>query len=154
MRFQFEGLPVTPPLRFALSSLALLSLLGCSSNATPKEERSLRPLAVVYSRYVSQHQGKRPKSMDDLKTFVQSLHGTDLGTMNLADRDGLFVSSRDGKPYVIVSGSTKPSANLNGAPIVLCENEGKDGKRFVANALGAVEEVDEARFRQLVPSAK
>jgi hypothetical protein len=37
---------------------------------------------------------------------------------------------------------------------VAYEQEGVDGKRYVATVVGAVEEVDEARFRELVPDAK
>jgi len=37
--------------------------------------------------------------------------------------------------------------------VVAYEQEGVNGKRFVASKMGAVEEVDEARFRKMVPSA-
>ena len=38
-------------------------------------------------------------------------------------------------------------------PIIAYEQTGVGDKRLVASSLGGVEEVDEARFRKLVPSA-
>ena len=38
-------------------------------------------------------------------------------------------------------------------PEDLCAQQGKDGTRYVANDLGKVQEVDEARFKELVPGA-
>jgi hypothetical protein len=39
-------------------------------------------------------------------------------------------------------------------PVIAYEQEGIDGKRFIATSVGAIEEVDAARFRELVPDAK
>jgi hypothetical protein len=38
--------------------------------------------------------------------------------------------------------------------VVFYEKAGKNGKRYVAYPMGKVEEVDEAKFKELVPEAK
>jgi hypothetical protein len=58
----------------------------------------------------------------------------------------LFTSPRDGQPYVV--------HYKQAGTVVAYERDGKDGKRLVAYPSGQVEEVDETRFKQLVPSAK
>ena len=57
----------------------------------------------------------------------------------------------------MVTASTNSSAagsSLGGQPVVAYETTGVGGKRLVANTLGAIDEVDEATFRTLVPNAK
>lgn len=46
------------------------------------------------------------------------------------------------------------ASGLGGQPVAAYESTGVGGKRFVASALGAVEEVDEQKFRELVPTAR
>jgi len=63
----------------------------------------------------------------------------------------MFVSSRYKKPYMVIYGPTSGEGPA-GQPVIAYEQEGMNGKRFVASKMGAVEEVDEARFRKMVPS--
>jgi hypothetical protein len=72
----------------------------------------------------------------------------------ITEIDKLFVSSRDNKPYVVIYGTMPGGQGPGGAPVVAYEKEGVKGKRFVASALGAVVEVEEAEFRKMVPDAR
>jgi len=69
------------------------------------------------------------------------------------DADSLFISPRDGKPYVVLYGRSKGPPGPGGAPVVAYEQEGRGGRRFVASSMGAIEEVDDAAFRRMVPAA-
>jgi hypothetical protein len=43
---------------------------------------------------------------------------------------------------------------LHGQPVVIYEQVGKDGKRLVANATGAMAELSEAEFKRIVPQSE
>ena len=137
------------------------AVLGCSSaaqrSAQQREESGLKTLAILYMQFAGQHQGKGPASEAEFKAFIQKLPEDQRKSLNVKDVDALFVSPRDGKPYVIVYGakrSAAPSPTGSGAPVVGYEQVGVGGRRYVASALGAVEEVDEAAFKTRVPDAK
>jgi hypothetical protein len=129
--------------------------LGCSSQQKNLEEEqsNLKPLAVLYGQFVGRHQGRPPDDEAQFKQFVQTQGKETLASFGVTDVSSLFVSSRDGKPYVIRYGQqalTGPPG-AGGSPVVAYEQEGVDGVRFVATSMGAVERVDEARFKELVP---
>lgn len=129
--------------------VATLCLVGCRSReeSKPRESSRLKPLAILYGQYVGQHGGKAPADEAALKEFIAS-QGTMLKSFGVTDAASLFVSERDGQPYVVLYGSA-----ATGKPIVAYEQTGVDGWRYVGDTLGAVQEVDEARFRQLVPAS-
>ncbi len=138
--------------------LVLPAVLGCSGpsrKAREITESNLKPLAILYGQFLSQHRGQPPKNEAEFRGFVKSLNPAQLAAMT-ANRevDSLFISPRDQKPYVVVYGKAKGPAGPGGAPVIAYEQEGKDGRRFVASTMGAIEEVDDATFRQMVPSAK
>jgi hypothetical protein len=136
-------------------SLACVLACGCTRNASQETESSnMKPLAVFYGRYISMHQGQPPANEAEFKTFLQSLSPDSLKSFNVPDVESLLVSTRDKKPYVIRYGKVTGPAGPGGMPVVAYEQEGVDGKRYVATMVGAVEEVDEGRFRELVPDAK
>ena len=54
---------------------------------------------------------------------------------------------------MVLYGAPDGPPGPGGAPVIAYEQEGVGGKRFVASSLAAIEEVDEARFRELVPNA-
>ena len=116
--------------------------LGCGTRteSQQREESNLKPLAIYCIQYHSER-GQPPASEEEFKQFVRA-QGLD------ADVDGLFISSRDGEPYVILCGPDAANSQ-----IVAYERVGVGGKRFVADNLGGIEEVDETRFRELVPNA-
>jgi hypothetical protein len=99
-------------------------------------------------------QGQALKDEESFKRFVNSFDAETLerikGASGVASVDELFISERDGQPYVIFFG--RPPAGV-AADLVAYERAGVDGKRFVGYGLGVVEEVDEQRFNELVPSS-
>ena len=135
---------------------ACMAATGCSSQkkSAPREESGLKKLAMVYGRYLSQHRGQPPANEAEFKKYVQSLSPAERASYGVDDAGRIFISNRDEKPYVIIYGPPKGPPGPGGAPVIAYEQEGKDGKRWVTSDLGAIEEVDDARFRQLVPTAK
>jgi hypothetical protein len=130
---------------------------GCGSNEkqVQRESSNLKPLMVLYGRYIGQHKGQPPPSEAAFKEFIKSADTSALPAGGVkTDVDSLFISTRDHKPYVIIYGQPKGPAGPGGQPVVAYEQEGVGGQRYVASTLGAIEEVDDAKFRQLVPDAK
>jgi hypothetical protein len=138
------------------ASVGLLSASGCSDNQSAEREQSnLKPLAVFYGRYVGQHRGQTPPNEQEFRKFLEAMGKEHLLSMQVNSIDEVFVSSRDKKPYVVLYGLVSKTGNeLPSATVVAYEQEGKGGKRFIARLLGAIEEVDEAKFKQIVPNAK
>ena len=139
-----------------LLALGFLSLfVSCTSRQESKniarEESHIKSLAVLYGRFTGSHRGQMPPNEAVFKKFVQSSRQGDSEGVGW---DALFVSDRDEKPYVILYGNQVRGAPANGpggAPVVIYEQDGVDGMRYVASSMGAVEEVDEEQFQQLVP---
>jgi len=157
------------PRRILPLLLAILPLLpaGCSGkkNVAHEEQQHLSTLVRAYGFYIRSHRGERPASMAALKEFVKKMTPEELASANLeADQvDSMFTSTRDGQEYVLrtVAGPTGPPGAGSGVPgaggaqtVILYEKEGKNGKRLVAYEFMKVEEVDEEKFKQLVPEAK
>jgi hypothetical protein len=129
--------------------LLACTLVGCggpSADARQGQLSHVRLLTMMYTKTVSQL-GRNPK---DEQEFKDTIKGFDvaLDKLNVGSTDELFVSERDGQPLGVVYGPTPP-----GSDVVVYEQTGVDGKRMVGHKIGMVEGVDEARFRELVPSA-
>jgi hypothetical protein len=137
-------------------AVVFLATSGCGSHqkSAPREQSGLKKLALVYGRFLSQSRGQPPANEAEFKKFAQSLRPVDLKAFNIDDIEQVFISERDGKPYVVIYGKPQGPPGPGGSPVIAYEQEGKAGKRWVASVVGAVEEVDEARFQQLVPTAK
>lgn len=135
----------------ALVAAAMLAA-GCSQQMQSKkqQESRLKPLALLYGQYMAQHRGQPPASEAEFKKFVESQKAF-LTQFGVPDPATLFISERDGQPYVVIYGKPTGPAVLAGQPVIAYEKVGVGGRRFVASQLGAVEEVDEARFKELVP---
>lgn len=137
--------------------LVLVAVLLVTGTGCPRGSRShptqghLQTLAVLYGRYREQHQGFVPRDADSLKMFIITMDPTDLATLNVTDVDAVFVSPRDGQPYVVHYGDVWGAAGPTASSVIAYEQQGVSGKRWVAWARGTVEEVDEARFRKLAP---
>jgi hypothetical protein len=114
-------------------------------------ESNLKVLAVFYGRYVTQHRGQAPPDADAFRKFIEALPQGELAAMHVTDVGSIFTSPRDGQPYVVRYGVAQQGPSPTGAPPVAYEQTGVGGRRCVAFALGQVEEVDERRFKQLVP---
>ncbi|MCI0333491.1 MAG: hypothetical protein L0228_09740 [Planctomycetes bacterium] len=132
---------------------ALVGLSGCSSHVETKraltaETSNLKPLSILYGQYTSRNENRAPANEADFKKFIQT-SGQWMLEQFKTDIDTLFVSSRDGQPYVVFYRDNPPPAS----GIVAYERVGVGGERLVAQPFGGVEAVDDARFRELVPNA-
>lgn len=151
----FRGeLPGTWRRAVGLVALAVLvlPLFGCGSKRenVAQIQSNLRPLAMFYGQFQGRN-GRAPASEVEFKAYLRALPPADLTTWGATDVDGLFVSSRDGQPYVVLYGdAAKKAPGPADSRVIAYEKTGVGGKRFVATVLGSVEEVDEARFGQLV----
>jgi len=138
-----------------LGTLAVCALPnGCGGTYRESQEReqsNLKPLAVFYGQFIGQHRGQPPASEKEFKEFIRSSGTRELAGFDVSDVESLFVSSRDQKPYVVLYGKNAPAGK---ARVVAYEQEGKGGKRFFANDLGNVQEVDEAQLKEMVPGAR
>jgi hypothetical protein len=131
--------------RRVLFPTLLLAAVGCggaAEQAAQKETSHLRLLTNLYVK-AARDTGRNPANEQEFKDAIGKMD-LSLEAMKLATIDEVFVSERDGKPFVIVYGSSPQG-------VVAYEQEGVDGKRQVGFKLGNIEEADEARFRELVP---
>ncbi len=129
----------------------VMCIAGCGGGGPSQEEQQLtsnmQGLANAYGRCTSQNRGRPPRNEAQLRKFIESLGPDWLQQYQAETVDDIFISSRDGKPYVVLYGKL-------GIKYVAYEQEGVDGTRFVADDLGIAKEMDEATFRQEVPYAK
>jgi hypothetical protein len=137
---------------------AVAGFVGCSGGQAAKsaarEQSHIKTLAVLYGSYVGTHRGQVPPNEAAFKQYVQASSSENRGGVTVTDPQSLFVSERDGQPYVILYGDAvrrAPTGGPAGAPVVIYEKVGVDDMRFVASNMGAVEEVDQERFKKLVP---
>jgi hypothetical protein len=136
--------------------LACLAAVGCGGSkmkAASREQSNLKALSILYCQFLRQHRGRPPANEAEFKQFVRSLFSAGPTSSGGKNPDDVFVSSRDGKPYVVLYGRVQGPPGPGGTPVVAYEQEGAGGMRLVAGSMGAVEDVDQARFRELVPSA-
>lgn len=140
----------------AVVGTALIAALsGCGSGPpAPQQKSNLNKLVLFYGPYQREHQGALPPNEQALKEFIKSQQLL-LESQGITDVDALFVSERDKQPYVILyAGETLGTDGPGGAPVVAYEKNGVGGKRYVASTLGAVEEVDDAKFREWVKNPR
>ena len=133
----------------ACGLMVVVALVGCGGGggaASSDEDAQFRVLTRFYTR-VSTELGRPPKDEAEFKEKIKAVN-PDLSAVGAASVDDLFVSERDGQPVVVVYGEP-----LKGSDVVMYEKTGVDGKRMVGHKIGSVEEVDAARFGELVPSA-
>jgi hypothetical protein len=127
-----------------LTSLFVAAPIGCNERGDGRDthESNLRLIGVLYSQYLSAHQGEAPRSAEDFRAFVDSLGPGVLERAGLSEIDDLFVSTRDGKLLAVKYESEKWP--LEGA--IAYEQVGADGTRFVVADLGGVTEIPNAEF--------
>lgn len=137
-----------------LFSVLVACCFGCSPSAPQQEEDSrLKPLTILYGKYLGQHQGTPPANEAELRKFIESQGPEFWANWKNVDATNIFTSERDGQPYVILYGPVSGPPGPAGKPVIAYESKGMNGKRYIGTDLGAVDEVDEARLRELVPNA-
>jgi prepilin-type processing-associated H-X9-DG protein len=135
----------------AITCMALLSAVGCGHSGklpTPVESQ-LRALSAVYLDFAAAT-GKGPANEKQLLAHIRNVPQfllADAGITAGASRTAL-VSQRDGQPLVIRYG-IGICQQKKSAPMIACEKNGQDGKRYAAFADGHVDCVDEAAAKEL-----
>lgn len=125
----------------------VIGLSGCSKSetVTNPEDTHIKNIAVMYGQYLGSHKGQPPTNEAAFKKHLQMVISA---RQVQATPEEWLTSPRDNEPYGVRYGAL---GNTDKAVFVY-EKTGKSGKRFVGYANGAVEEVDEAKFKQLVPN--
>lgn len=146
--------------RFSLHQMGLVALLGgfCFgiSGCEPKgkepsqTEKQVKGLAIFYGRYTAMNKGRVPPNEAEFKKFIKTMQPTELEVNGAdpANLDPYFISPRDNEPFGIAYRTPTAAPSSSGAGTVVWEKTGAGGKRYVADGLGKVEELDEVTFNQ------
>ncbi len=112
---------------------------GCVSSPPEPHEES-EPLLQLLTAYIESSQSLKrpPKSEGELRKFLPD------------DADGLFISPRDGKPYVLKYGinMNDPQLDPTNPPMIAWEQDGKNGVRHAISVMGLMQ-LDAEQFAKL-----
>lgn len=132
--------------------VAILSGIGCRTAEPPPALRpqytSMKPLGVLYGKFLARSGGHPPKSEEQFRQFLATYGEKRLAALGVTDVDPLFLSPRDGQPLVVFYGKLGPPGPA-GQPYVAYEQSAIDGQRYVASAVGSVAVMDDQRFNQI-----
>ena len=116
---------------------------GCASKAQEEQAQpNLRSLAAYYREYRSQNRGNVPANEKEFKKYITTKSGNTLSERGITV-DELFISTRDGKPFVVKYRDTR-SWPLPDA--IAYERDGRDGVRHVASSVGSYDLLSDDEF--------
>ena len=130
----------------------LLSASACSHDysGTVKSLNvsNIQRLSNFYAGFQSSRMGQGPKDETELKTFIQAQTPETLKLMGIdpTNRDAIWISERDHKPFKVRYGVQSP---FGAVAAVVFEQDGVGGKRQVGFNNSKVEETDESRYKDL-----
>jgi len=136
-------------------ALSLVSSVGCGDKSQPpvNEARSrLQQLYILLAKFAAKHGGDAPADEAALRAFLADLPPHERSHAHVTDPDALFVSPRDQQPFVVRYGGRMPpfpGEQATAEHVVAYERSGAQGKKLVVYGNGQIEEVDEARAREL-----
>lgn len=141
---------------------ACLALAGCGDGQRPmtESEKNLKALAVFYGKFSPFNRGQAPPNEAEFKKFIKSRPASELEGFgfNPDTVDQMFISPRDHQPYGIAWKIPSGVPKADGTTVmVIWEQNGVNGKRFVSDAVGQIEEIDDATFQQrlaVIPKGK
>ncbi len=141
------------PLALFVALFTMVSL-GCSGRGDniERENSTLKPLVIAYGQYIASHRGTPPANEEEFRAHLNASWDQIKEFQQVKSVDELFISNRDKQPYVVLYGVVTGPPGPGGQPVIAYEKVGVGGKRFIASSLGAVDEVDEAKFKELVPN--
>jgi hypothetical protein len=129
---------------------------GCSSSDNTAnrlaelDKTNIQKVANLYNAFIYQHGGFGPKVAAELKEFVikGGIAENNLRLMLIDPKnlDSIFISERDGQPFKI-----RPMVQGNPLKVsaVVFEEKGVDGRRQVGFTDSTVQEVDDAKYKEL-----
>jgi hypothetical protein len=107
---------------------------GCTSRArdpkvNPEESSNLSTIDFAYDR-ATKELGRPPANAEELKPYLKEV----------GDPDAILVSPRDGRPYVIIWGVNFRKVPIKSMPppILVYEEQGLNGKRYVLTPMGVM----------------
>ncbi|MCC6493555.1 MAG: hypothetical protein IT424_11100 [Pirellulales bacterium] len=119
---------------------------GCGCGGEQQAQQSnLRLLAALYGQFRASHRGQLPRSEQQLKEFIAKEKTEALSNAGLANVNELFVSKRDGQPYVI---RYQQSPDWKHEGIVAYEQQGENGAREAATDLGGMTVLSDEQFQE------
>ena len=138
-----------------VATLALAAaFIGCGGGTTSEdaaiESSQFKTLSLGYLEFLSANQGQVPKTLEAFKEYIEDGIGDRLKQQNLTVEE-IFVSPRDGKPFVFICQNNLTQQNRK---IVGYEQEGVGGRRYVSDRSGAVMEMSEEEFQRLTSEAE
>lgn len=144
--------------RWAACAVAAVSLglgaVGCSTDKTKEQIASMNTsnvqrVANIYAGFQNAKGGAGPKDETEFKTFIREYDPYKLSAMGIDanDLDKVFTSERDGKPFTI---RYKVGGGRGAVAPVVFEKDGVNGTKQVGFTGGKVEEVDDARYKDLL----
>ena len=135
---------------FVFASCLLAGCGGKPEVPVGDAAEKIRKLALAYVEYASTNNGRGPADKEALAKFLQRQN-----QISTEEADAFFVSPRDNQPYIIRWGETPMGQPVGGRPpkpnIIIFENTGADGTRYVADGRLSVKELSEEAFSQAVP---
>ena len=139
----------SPRLGSLLTVLLLLPMLGCTSAETKKaaeqQESHLKVVGLLYGQYMGRNRGQAPPDEATFRQFIEENGGPMLESFGMASAD-VLVSERDQLPYTIIFAGSKPASTPDGMQVIAYEQQGLEGKIFVADNLGADAEIEAAQL--------
>ncbi|RIK76802.1 MAG: hypothetical protein DCC67_13425 [Planctomycetota bacterium] len=142
------------PIGLALSALAAVSALcGCSKKPdvpTGDAADRIRKVALAYVQYAGTNRGVGPADKATLLKFMAKQN-----QITEAEAEEAFVSPRDNLPWVIrwkqrpleaPVGPNPPKAN-----VLVYEQQGADGTRYIADGQLSVKELPPELFQHVAP---
>ena len=124
-----------------LATAALAS--GCAESEQVERQSNLQAIAAYYSQFLAHHRGQLPANEEEFKEFIQAKGGEALAYKGLSV-DELFMSSRDGKPFVV---RYRVDKSWPAPDLVAYEQEGRDGIRHGATSIGGYAVISDEEFR-------
>ncbi len=115
-------------------SMVIIAIVGCSGDKTRAQllahnSSNIRRVHNCYQLFIQRNQMKGPTSEKEFKDFLKSpgvAPNLKLIDMDASMVDDMFISERDGEPFIIKYG-------INGfGPAIVFEAKGVDGTRMVA----------------------
>lgn len=145
--------------KLACVAAVLIPMVGCGGGDSPEqtleERQGLKAISVLYGTFLSMNGGQPPASGEQLKEFAGALkqNGRVPMGLDLEDLDSIFVSPRDGEPYVLLLGENALN-NGGDRTAIAYEQTGRDGMRQIALSNTAVVNASAEEFAKYVPDAQ
>jgi hypothetical protein len=129
-----------------LLSVVLAACAGCLTRDESIKQRETSHVRLLTSLHamVTARLGRFPRDEQEFKQTIAKL-SVSLEKLKVGSIDELFISERDGQPFVVVYGSPPAASD-----VVVFEQTGLNGRRQIGHRIGMVEEVDDARYSELI----